>query len=143
MKFEMIDYSDDYYGAEPIPAYRKGKFVQIRNKNNGQEFIVLSPREYLTFHADIVEQFCLSKKIEGRQNRSTHHFYIYSTSWEVTGGGYWAINSIEKTFDLSGKSGAYGRFDSHGIEANIVALKHLNGYTVTIDNPSMTNDFLL
>jgi len=132
MHFELIDYSEDYY-KEPVPANRSGKFVQIRNKESGKEFIVLSLSALSIFHADIVEKFSLSKGIKGRYHRAKNYFKITDTTWEVIGGGHWGINSRHNLLVLAGKSQAYGRFDSHGLEARILSLKQMKGYTVKME----------
>lgn len=133
MHFELIDYSEEYYTVvlkEPVPENRSGKFVQIRNKESGKEVIVLSLSILTIYHADIVEKFCLSKGIKGRYHRAKNYFKITDTSWEVTGGGHWGINAIKKILVLAGQSQAYGSFDSHGLEANILSLRQMKGYTV-------------
>lgn len=137
MNFEIIDYSEEYYKVllkEPIPAKRSGKFVQIRNNETDKEFIILSPSKFSIYHADIVEKFCLANGITGRHNRSSHYFKISHTSWEVIGGGHWVINSVNRTLDLTGKSQAYGRFDSNGVKENILSLLQMKGYTVKINS---------
>ncbi len=137
MNFELIDYSEDYYTVslkETVPENRSGKFVQIRHKKSNQEFIVLSLSILTIYHADIVEKFCLSKEIKGRYHRAKNYFMITDTSWEVIGGGHWGINSIKKILVLAGKSQAYGSFDSDGLEANILSLRRMKGYTVNIES---------
>lgn len=133
MNFELIDYSEDYYKEslnEPVPENRSGKFVQIRNKKSGKEFIVLSLSILTIYHADIVEKFCLSKGIKGRYHRAKNYFKITDTSWEVIGGGHWGINSRHNILVLAGKSQAYGKFNSDGLETKIQSLERMKGYTV-------------
>ena len=133
---ELVDYSDDYYAVHlkgAVPEVRQGKFVQMRNEKSGQEFLLLSPKEFSPYHSDIVERFCRSKGIKGSRNQTLQIFVIDDESWDVLGGGLWGINSRDKILMLAGSSQAYGRFVSGGLDAKIAALKQFAGYTINIE----------
>lgn len=132
--FILLDYSEIYYGAirkASLPDKRLGKFVQIRN--NGTEYIVLSPKGLSVYHAHIVELFFTERKIRGDYNRKGDHYRIYENGWEVLGGGMWAINETDRLLHLSGSSQAYGRYERRGLREKIEALREMCGYRIVID----------
>ena len=137
MIFELIDYSDSYYReilGQELPEVRSGKFVQIRDEEEGREYLVLSPKGLSAYHANIVERFCrLGRKIGGDYTPKKDSFRIRDSSWSVTGGGSWMIDSKNRILDLAGASQAYGRFDPRGLKSRILALGDMAGYTVRID----------
>jgi hypothetical protein len=62
----FIDYTPLYYATiakAAMPPVISGKFVQIRNEST--EYLVLSPKEFTKYHANIVERFFFDKGIEG------------------------------------------------------------------------------
>ena len=137
MTFELIDYSESYYRdvlGEEVPEKRAGKFVQIRDEERGREYLVLSPKGLSAYHANIVERFCsLGRAVGGGYNPRKDSFRISDSSWSVVGGGSWAIDTRNRLLELSGASQAYGRFDPRGLKSRLLALRELDGYTITID----------
>lgn len=132
--FIFLDYSEIYYraiGKTSIPDKRLGKFVQIRN--DGTEYLVLSPKGLSVYHANIVERFLTRRKISGKYNGKGDHYEIKGEGWEVLGGGMWAINETDRLLHLSGSSQAYGQYDRSGLREKIETVEKLSGYRVLID----------
>jgi hypothetical protein len=134
MRFVLTDYSPIYYrtlSREDLPAARSGKFVQIRNRET--EYLLLSPRDFSAYHANIAERFFSGQDIEGTYNGKRDHFAIHASGWEIIGGGMWAINDRDKILHLSGSSHAYGRFDGCGLREKILSQSEMAEYTIRID----------
>ncbi len=134
MNLKFIDFSDIYYGTitkKGKPWKRKGKFIQLRN--NGTEYLVLSPISLAPFHANILERFCLTNGIYGRYtNSKMEKFEIDDFEWEVVGGGHWEMDDDKKILVLSGASYVYGRFAPSRLREKIRAVDALKGYKVVI-----------
>ncbi|MBF0567958.1 MAG: hypothetical protein HQK95_03735 [Nitrospirae bacterium] len=131
---ELIDYSDYYYRtklSEPPPPQRMGKFVLL-NKYRADEFIVLSPKGFSAYHADIVRLFCEQRGIDGIYSSEHKHFDIHDTHWHVGGGGKWSIDEQLKTLHLNGYSQAYGRFRTRGLIEKLSMILSLSDYEITI-----------
>jgi hypothetical protein len=87
MAFELSEYSPLYYtmiAKTDIPPVIIGKFVQIRS--GSMEYLVLSPKDFTKYHANIVERFCLDKGIEGSYDPDRKRFDIYDLEWDIVGG---------------------------------------------------------
>ncbi len=135
MSFKLIDYSEHFFielAGEPVPESRGGKFVQIRDGDNGSEYLVLSPSKLSAYHANIVERFCGLNGLDGHWNSGRTTYRIVDDSWSVIGGGRWVIDSGKKTLELGSSSQAYGRFDPAGLETRILSLDEMKGYSVRI-----------
>jgi hypothetical protein len=135
MQFHFIDYSSTYFQSIrklSTPLQRGGKFVQITNFIDQREYLVLSPLEFTTFHANIVARFCISNKIDGKYNGKKDFFYVNDPEWIVDGGGMFEIDDAIKTIKLYGESAAYGPFDAVGLEDKIKASGHLPGYNIIV-----------
>ncbi|MBI4690037.1 MAG: hypothetical protein HY754_07190 [Nitrospirae bacterium] len=134
--FELIDYSTIFYktiAKKPMPEKRWGKFIQIKNEGNDTEYLILSPKELSVFHANIVERFCLMKKIAGDYTtRRKDRFEIHDPEWHIVGGGKWAIDDNEKRLVLFDDSGVYGKFDSKGLRKKIMDTDKFLDYEVKI-----------
>ena len=134
--FELIDYSFFYYktiAKKPIPEKRGGKFIQIRNEERKTEYLVFSPSELSSFHANIVERFCFLKGIEGvYTTKKMDRYEIQDPEWLIIGGGKWSMDDNEKRLVLFDNSGVYGRFDSNGLRKKILDTGKLQGYEVKI-----------
>lgn len=132
--FELIDYSAVFYktiAKKPMPEKRGGKFIQIRNEE--AEYLVLSPSVLSSFHANIVERFCLLKGIDGSYTtKRKDRFEIHDPEWHIIGGGKWSIDDAEKRLVLSDNSGVYGKFDEKGLRKKILDTGKLIGYEVKI-----------
>src|SRR3990172_10538159 len=112
MAIELIDYTPLYYTAiakTDIPPVITGKFVQIRNES--MEYLVLSPKEFTKYHANIVERFCLDKGIEGSYDEDRKRYEIYGREWAIVGGGKFEIDAKKQTIKFYDDSMAYGKFD--------------------------------
>ncbi|MBI5640935.1 MAG: hypothetical protein HZA17_10965 [Nitrospirae bacterium] len=134
MDFFLLDYSAIYYSAlagTPVPEKRSGKFVQIRNSS--AEYLVLSPREFSPYHANVTERFCTQNEIAGTYNNRKDHFGIFEPDWEIIGGGAWEMDEAAKMLRLSGFSQAYGKFDSTGLKERLLSVRHLAGYQLRIE----------
>ena len=84
----LIDYTSFYYTAlagTPAPPVVTGKFLQIRRGD--ARYLILSPREFTKYHANIAERFCMDKSIEGRYDVQREKFTIIDHEWEIVGGG--------------------------------------------------------
>lgn len=134
--FELIDYSTVFYktiAKKPMPEKRGGKFIQIRNEEKKTEYLVLSPSELSSFHANIVERFCLLKGIEGvYTTKKMDRYEIQDPEWVIVGGGKWSIDDNEKRLVLFDNSGVYGKFDAKGLRKKILDTGKLPGYEITI-----------
>ncbi len=131
---EFIDYSDLYYREklkEASPPKRAGKFVQLRTP--GEEFIILSPKDFSAYHADIVRVFCEQRGIDGLYSFENKHFEIYGPEWAVIGGGKWSIDEQLKTLRLYGYSQGYGNFDPKGLKERLLKINSLLDYEITIN----------
>lgn len=113
MQFHFLDLSKEYNKVAQkttLTQVRKGKFVQLRNKNC--EYIIFSPVELTKYHANIVERFCrLHANIPVEFNASGDSCKILDSAWKIVGGGAWKIS--ESNLVLYGKSMAYGSFERH------------------------------
>lgn len=116
MDFNVIDYSGRYFPSS-LPAKRGGKFILVLSEDS--EYLVMSPREQSTFHANIVERFFSELGISGRYNHKRDSYSISHTSWEIMGGGHWEIDENSCFLTLSGTSMAYGRFHSPGLARKV------------------------
>ena len=125
----LIDYTA--VAKDPIPPLMTGKFVQIRNGN--MLYLVLSPKEFTKYHANIVERFCMDKGIEGRYDPRREKFTVDDQAWIIVGGGKFERDSKKKTIKLYDNSKAYGKFDPTGLKELLGALPEFSGYDIIID----------
>jgi len=135
MAIELIDYTQLYYAAiakTDVPPVIEGKFVQIRNES--MEYLVLSPKEFTKYHANIVERFCLDRGIEGSYDPERKRYDIYDQEWIIVGGGKFEIDAIKKTVRLYDDSMAYGKFDTRGLPEKINSIPAYSGYAVVLVN---------
>ena len=136
MEFVLIDYSEVYYktiAKKPMPVKRGGKFIQIINEGNDAEYLAFSPGELSSFHANIVERFCL-KGIEGSYTtKKRDRFEIRDPEWIIVGGGMWTISDDERRLDLFDQSKVYGKFDPVGLKKKLLSVETLSGYKIQID----------
>jgi hypothetical protein len=134
MNVIFIDFSETYYSTVAkvaVPDILNGKFVQIRNSTT--EYLVFAPKDYASYHADIVERFCSERGLTGSYDSDRKRFEIYDPGWVVAGGGKFETDRDEKRLRLYDNSMAYGRFDSKGLLEKIRSIKELAGYTVQIE----------
>lgn len=130
----LIDYTPFYYtslAGTPIPPATTGKFVQIRNGN--ALYLVLSPKEFTKYHANIVERFCMDKGVEGSYNAKRDTFTITDQAWQVIGGGKFERDSNKIAVKLYDNSMAYGKFDATGLKEMLGSLPEFSGYSIVID----------
>ncbi len=130
----LIDYTPFYYtslAGIPVPAVTTGKFVQLRNGN--AFYVILSPKEFTKYHANIVERFCMDKGIEGSYDSKREKFTITDQSWQIVGGGKFERDANKKTIKLYDNSMAYGKFDATGLKEMLGALPEFSGYAVTVE----------
>ena len=135
MQFHFTDYSAFYFQSIKkirVPQQRGGKFVQIVNAINQKEHLVLAPREYMTYHANIVERFCASNRIAGSYNVKRDFFRINDPEWAIAGGGIFEMDDEMKSLKLYGESAAYGPFDPSGLEERIRASGQLTDYNIIV-----------
>ena len=69
VSFAYLDYSQIYFSCvarKDIPPVRAGKFVQLANGR--KEYVVLSPKQLSTYHANIVERFFHRQDVPGEYN---------------------------------------------------------------------------
>jgi hypothetical protein len=132
--FTIIDLSEVYFmriEKTSMPDKRGGKFVQLRNSDG--EYLVFSPKELSSFHANIVERFCMMQKIKGRYtSKRMDCFEIEDQEWEIVGGGKWHIDTKEKKLVLFDTSGMYGKFESKGLKERIRASGNMAEYQIQI-----------
>ena len=129
----LIDYIPFYYTSvvqTAIPPVVSGKFVQIRNGN--MLYLVLSPKEFTKYHANIIERFCMDKGIEGSYDAKQEKFFIQDQAWVIVGGGKFERDGIKKAIKLFDNSMAYGKFKDEGLKEVLASLPEFSGYTITI-----------
>jgi hypothetical protein len=135
MAFELIDYSPLYYteiAKTDVPPVIIGKFVQIRN--GSMEYLVLSPKEFTKYHANIVERFCLDKGLVGSYDPDGKRYDIYDQEWVVIGGGKFEIDLTKQTIRFYDDSMGYGKFDSRGLPEKVSSICAYSGYAIMLDN---------
>jgi hypothetical protein len=133
MPLIFIDYAPLYYtavGGTPVPPRVVGKFVQIRNEET--EYLVFAPKEFMKYHAGIVERFCLDKGVEGSYD-SEKKYEIFDRSWIVAGGGKFELDRDRMTLRLFDDSMAYGKFIRAGLAEKLLAFPEFAGFTVQIN----------
>ncbi len=134
MNVIVIDYSEMYYSTvakKTVPERRSGKFVQIRHYRT--EYLLFSPKEFMPYHADLVEFFSAQEGLKGARNGGGKRFDIGDPRWVVVGGGKFEIDGASKLVRLYDESAAYGKFDVGGLEEKILSASMLAGYRVTIE----------
>ncbi len=130
----FIDYTGLYYTAikqTEVPPVTSGKFVQIRHEFT--EYLIFSPTEFTKYHANIVERFCMDKRIEGRYDSRGKLYDIADSAWIVVGGGKYEIDETNRTIKLYDNSMAYGKFNIQGLRENIHSLPRFSAFTVSIE----------
>jgi len=130
----FIDYTALYFTAiaeTSEPAVTSGKFVRIRNE--AEDYLVFSPKEFSKYHANIVERFCLDKGIEGSYDAKRKRYDIIDQSWVILGGGKFEKCRHRKVIRLYDDSMAYGKFEKKGLREAIGALPEFSGYTIQIE----------
>jgi hypothetical protein len=135
MNIELIDYTRLYYTAivkTEVPLVVFGKFVQIRTES--MEYLVLSPKEFTAYHANIVERFCLDKGIEGSYDTERKRYDMYDQAWIVVGGGKFESDTKKQIIRFYDNSLAYGKFDTRGFLEKVSSLPAYSGYTVELDS---------
>ena|SRR5208337_2533034 len=134
MTVTFIDYIHVYYttvSSTPEPPVVTGKFVQIRNK--GRLFLVFSPKDFMKYHANIVERFCLDSGMEGSYDPERKRFDILDEAWIIQGGGKFEISRNEKTIRLFDDSMAYGKFDPTDLVKIFKTIPAFFGYRVVTE----------
>ncbi|MCX7914476.1 MAG: hypothetical protein N2511_07815 [Thermodesulfovibrionales bacterium] len=134
MKTVIVDYSKNYFQnviGTDVPDKYSGKFVQIRHEET--EYLLLSPKDFTKYHADIVEKFCLEQGLSGSYNSAKKAYEIYDPSWSIIGGGKFELDSTKKFIRLYDDSMAYGRFNPEGLEEKIMHTEDFKGYSVKIE----------
>ena len=134
MLMTLFDYTPVYFNSlagTSVPTVVAGKFVQIRSGNT--LYLILSPREFTKYHANIVERFCMDKGIEGSYDAKREKYTIADQAWQVIGGGKFERDADKKAIKLYDNSMAYGKFDATGLKDMLGALPELSGYAVTIE----------
>jgi len=129
----LIDYTTFYCTSilhAPTPSVVVGKFVQIRNGTT--LYLVLSPREFTKYHANIVERFSMDKGIEGSYDVRREKFFIQDKAWVIIGGGKFERDTNKTTIKLFDNSMAYGKFNATGLEESISLLPEFSGYTIIV-----------
>ena len=133
MSITFIDYTTFHFtsiAGTQVPASVTGKFVQIRNGNT--LYIILSPREFTKYHANIIERFCMDKRIEGHYDARREKFTIDDQAWQIVGGGKFERDSNKKAIKLYDNSMAYGKFESTGLSEMLGALPEFSGYDIIV-----------
>ncbi len=132
-RFVVIDYSAVYYAdvaRTATPAVRNGKFVQVRQGDT--EYLLLSPKEYGSYHSDIVERFCRERSIDGSYQEGRKRFDIHDAEWVVIGGGKYEMDETRRYVRFYDNSMAYGRFNAQTLSAGISQSDMFKGYEVSI-----------
>lgn len=134
MKIRFVSYIDQYYREiqkTKTPQRQSGKFVQIRHHDT--EYLVFSPKELTSYHADIVERFCRENRLPGSYAGGEKRFEIAEPGWVVVGGGKFDLDREAKTIRLYDNSMAYGKFDSKGLAETVMRVEDLSGYSAQVE----------
>lgn len=124
----VTDYSAAHFGPF-VPAAREGKFIIIEAE--GVRHMVMAPRGFKTFHANIAEEFFNALGIAGHYNHKRDHYTVSHPGWRILGGGHWRISG--RRLELTGESMAYGRFASDGLAEAISATEFGSALEIEID----------
>ena len=130
----IVDYSVMYYkgvAKTALPAVRSGKFVQLRHDDI--DYLVLSPKEYGPYHADILERFCRERSIDGAYKEGKKRFDIHDAGWVIQGGGKFEIDETKRHIRLYDNSMAYGRFDARSLRDGILQSEMFKDYEISIE----------
>jgi hypothetical protein len=130
----LIDYTPFYYislAGIPVPPVTTGKFVQIGN--GYMLYLVLSPKEFTKYHANIVERFCMDKATEGSYDAKREKFTIFDRSWVIIGGGKFERDTNKKAIKLYDNSMAYGKFHAAGLKEMLGTLPEFVGYNILVE----------
>jgi hypothetical protein len=130
----LIDYTKLYYTAiahTGTPSTTNGKFVQIRNEST--DYLVLSPKDFTKYHANIVERFCFDNGLEGGYDSKGKRYDIADQAWAITGGGKYQLDRKSKVIKLYDESMAYGKFEMLGLRETLLASPEFTGFTVLIE----------
>jgi hypothetical protein len=112
-------------------AVRSGKFVQVRHGD--AEYLILSPKEFSPYHADILERFCRERSIDGAYQEGKKRFDIHDAEWVIQGGGKFEIDDKKKFIRFYDNSMAYGRFEARGLRKKVHRSDMLKDYEVRIE----------
>jgi hypothetical protein len=134
MSTVLIDYTPFYYASlagTPIPAVIAGKFIQVRNGDT--LYLILSPKGFAKYHANIVERFCADRGIVGNYDAKREMFTISDRKWQIIGGGRFEWDTNKKNIRLYDNSMAYGKFEATGLKEFLGKLSEFSGYTISIE----------
>lgn len=129
MSLTLMDLSSRHYKAA-LPPRRAGKFVQLTYR--GDEYIVLAPKDFAPFHANIVEKFCEESCLSGGYYEDGRIFRIHAPGWVIVGGGKFELDTEGKTLILSDESLIYGKFDTSGLSERLSDMPSLLGYRIAV-----------
>ncbi len=134
MKTIVVDYSESYYSkilGIVMPEKYSGKFVQIWHE--GDEYIVLSPKEFKKYHANIVEIFSKDRGLAGAYDSEQKRFDIFEPEWKIMGGGKFEVDKKERILRLYDDSMAYGRFNDEGLAERLAGTEEFLNYRIVIE----------
>lgn len=134
MQIIYINFAATYYpdiAKTEVPEHYAGKFVQILN--GPIEYLIFSPREFTRYHADIVERFCIDRKIPGIYNSRDKIFDIIDHHWAISGGGKFEMDRIRNRLRLYDDSLAYGKFVRTGLMEKILSIPDFSDYRIKIE----------
>lgn len=91
----------------PVGAHR-GKFVAVESPSGLH--VLLGPASRFTYHADIVEHFCIigDGPANYRWDGAHQRVILPAPNWKVLGGGRYALNPEARHLRVWGESMAYG-----------------------------------
>lgn len=114
-----------------MPEKYSGKFVQIWHE--GDEYIVLSPKEFKKYHANIVEIFSKDRGLAGAYDSEQKRFDIFEPEWKIMGGGKFEVDKKERILRLYDDSMAYGRFNDEGLAERLAGTEEFLNYRIVIE----------
>jgi hypothetical protein len=134
MLLRFVDYCPLYFTElreQPLPSHREGKLVVLRNAS--ARYVVLSPRQLSTYHANIVERFLWGEGIPGRYNAKRDVFTFDAPAWHVEGGAHWQWDDEQRVLRLSGASQAYGGLDLAPLAAELRDVSDLRDLKIVVE----------
>jgi hypothetical protein len=129
--FHFLDYSVEFFDQLPEQHRYRGKFVQLKHVTDG-EFIIFSPLAICSYHAQIVERFCLKREPqwEFEMNPKGDDGQCLEEGVSIEGGGFYEIIVEKKRLNLGGASQAYGPYNNYGLDEKLKTLDQFKDYVI-------------
>ena len=131
MPLTFLDLGELHAGDLSECERSKGKFVQVRHQEFG-EFIIFAPPSLCTFHAQIMELFCLQQRPAWafEINEKRDDGALYEENAEIVGGGHFEVYENKKRLNLSGASLAFGDYEPYLLDQKLQNIPRFDGFRI-------------